>query len=180
VLVPCSYKARSLSTCWRGLSFRPSLIPEIAVALLEAFLAAVVLALVVTVTSVPAGTRYFAVGAVGPVILLSVLFVLYCRRVSAWSHAGASVLGALGVAIRLAVSTRPSLEVGGGLPLVVSAFYVGLGAAVSVVNCLAFRELRRSRGRSDRQAPVNHESREERLIDNRNRGFFKGFRFVGS
>jgi len=40
------------------------------------------------------------------------------------------------------VSTQPSMEVGGGLPLPVTAFYVAIGLVLSATSLSAFLELR--------------------------------------
>jgi hypothetical protein len=112
-----------------------------ALSLLEVFVVAIVLALVVTLENVSRGVQVVAVVSVTPIIVLSLVFIYYCRKRKVWSYAGASILGAIGVALRVAVSTNPSLEVGGGLPVGVTAFYIVLGALVSLKNYEAVLEL---------------------------------------
>ena len=113
-----------------------------AIVLTELFVIAIVLALLVTLASVSQSAQLLAAGAVMPIIVLSLVFIRYCRRRKLWGYAGASVLGAVGVCLRIAVSTQPSLEVGGGLPLWVSALYIVLGAAVAVANFMVVLELK--------------------------------------
>jgi len=113
-----------------------------AVVLTELFVVAIVLALLITLSSVSPSAQLLAAGAVAPIIVLSLVFIRYCRRRKLWGYAGASVLGAVGVCLRIAVSTQPSLEVGGGLPLWVSALYIVLGVMVASVNFMAALELR--------------------------------------
>ena len=112
-----------------------------AVGLTEVFVIAIVAALFITVASVPTSAQLLAVGSVTPIVILSLIFIFYCRRRRRWSYAGASVLGALGICLRVAVSTQPGLEVGGGLPTAVTVLYIVLGALVSMKNYEAFLEL---------------------------------------
>jgi hypothetical protein len=53
-------------------------------------------------------------------------------------------LGALGVILRVAVSTQPNLEVGGGLPIGITSLFIVLCALVSLKNYEATLELRKS------------------------------------
>jgi len=117
---------------------------RVSIGLLEVFTVAIVVALLITVENVSPSVQMLAMASVTPIIVLSLVFVYYCRRTRIWSFAGASILGAVGVALRVVISTQPDLEVGGGLPLVVTAFYIILGASVALTNCMAFLELRRS------------------------------------
>ncbi|HXY56808.1 MAG TPA: hypothetical protein VEH01_04250 [Nitrososphaerales archaeon] len=128
-----------------GGTIRTGVLPRVATAILELFIAAVVVALAITLSSVSPGVQAIASAAVVPIILVSLILLHYCRRRRPWSFASASALGALGVALRLAVSTQPSLEVGGGLPPIVSALYVTLGALTSLSSFVAFLELRGSK-----------------------------------
>jgi len=114
-----------------------------AVALLELFVFAIILALVVTMASVSAEVQALAVASVTPIIILSIVFIHYCRKRKTWSYAGASILGAVGIILRVAISTEPSLEVGGGLPVGVTALYIVLGALVSLKNYESVLELRK-------------------------------------
>ena len=91
----------------------PSVDVETAVGVTVVFGMAVIAALVVTVVSAPAGVQILAVTSVVPMIVLELVFIFYGRRKRLWAFAGASVLGAVGVCFRVAVSTRPSLEAGG-------------------------------------------------------------------
>jgi hypothetical protein len=79
---------------------------------------------------------------VSPIVVLSLVFVYYSRRKKFWGFAGASALGAVGIVFRVIVSTRPDLEVGGGLPVGVTVLYIVLGALVSLKNYEAALELR--------------------------------------
>ena len=112
-----------------------------ALSLLEVFVVAIVLALVITLENVSRSVQVVALVSVTPIIILSLVFIYYCRQRKAWSYAGASILGAIGVALRVVVSTDPSLEVGGGLPVGVTALYIVLGALVSLKNYEAVLEL---------------------------------------
>jgi hypothetical protein len=104
--------------------------------LLGVFLIAILAALGVTVGEVP-DARVFALAAVVPIILLTAVLIVYSRRGRPWAYAGGSVVGAVGVALRVAVSTQPSLEVGGGLPIEVTALYLFLGVSVVLTNLMA-------------------------------------------
>ena len=59
--------------------------------LLEIFVVAVVLAFLVTVSTGTFEMQILAAGLIVPIIILSLVFVRYCRRGKAWSYAGASV-----------------------------------------------------------------------------------------
>ena len=113
-----------------------------AVGLTGVFLIAVAVALAITVSSVSTPVRVLALASVTPVIILGLVIIVYCRKRSRWGFAGASILGAVGVCLRVVVSTQPSLEVGGGLPTGVTVLYIVLGALVSLKNYEAFLELR--------------------------------------
>lgn len=106
------------------------------------FVIAIAIALIITLTSVSVYVQLLAVGSVTPIIILDLIFIIYCKKRRRWSYAGASILGAIGVCIRVVVSTQPNLEVGGGLPTEVTIFYIVLGALVSLMNYEAFVELR--------------------------------------
>jgi hypothetical protein len=123
----------------------PSLIMKAATLLLGSFVVAIVLAFAVTVAAGTYQMQAIAAGVIVPVIALSLAFVRYCRMGRWWSYAGASALGAFGVALRLIVSTQPSLEVGGGLPLGVDLLYVALGCLVALTNYEAALDLRAAR-----------------------------------
>jgi len=125
------------------MSRTPSVYIRAATALLEVFVVAVVLAFLVTVSTRTLEMQVLATGLVTPIIIISLVFIRYCRRGKVWSFAGAAVLGAIGVALRLVVSTQPNLEVGGGLPLGVTAVYVALGTLVALLNLESVLELRR-------------------------------------
>lgn len=115
-----------------------------ATALFGVFIVAIVLAFIVTVSAGTPEMQGLAVGLVVPIIILSLVLIRYSRKGEEWGFAGAAVLGAFGVALRLAVSTQPNLEVGGGLPVWVTAFYVILGVSVALLNLASVRELRRN------------------------------------
>jgi len=122
-------------------SRRPTKFARAATWLLGVFLIAILGALGVTVDQVP-DARGVAIVAVVPIILLTVVFIMYSRRGKPWAYAGGSALGAVGVALRIAVSTQPSLDVGGGLPVEVSALYLLLGVSVVATNLAAALENR--------------------------------------
>ena len=110
--------------------------------LLEIFVAAVVVALGITLTNVSPGAQLLATISVTPLIALSLVFVIYCRKGKVWSYAGAAILGAIGVALRVVISAYPSLEVGGGLPVGVTVLYIVLGVLVSLKSFESVLELR--------------------------------------
>jgi hypothetical protein len=56
--------------------------------------------------------------------------------------AGATILGAIGVLLRVIISTQPNIEVGGGLPVGVTALYIVLGALVSLKSYESWLELK--------------------------------------
>ena len=112
-----------------------------AIGLLEVFIVAIVLALIVTIISGPNEVRLLAISLVVPQIILLLVFKYFCRRRKVWSYAGASIIGAVGVILRVIVSTQPGLEVGGGLPVGVTVLYIVLGALVSLKNYEAMLEL---------------------------------------
>jgi hypothetical protein len=70
------------------------------------------------------------------------LFIYYCRKRKVWSYAGASILGTIGVILRVVISTQPNLEVGGGLPIGITVLYIVLGAMVALKNYEAMLELK--------------------------------------
>jgi len=114
-----------------------------ALGLLYIFVIAIVIALIITVASVSTEVQLLAIGSVTPIIILAFIFIYFCRKGKFWSFAGASILGAFGVILRVAISTQPSLEVGGGLPLGVTVLYIVLGALVSLKNYEAYLEARK-------------------------------------
>ena len=105
---------------------------QASISLLEVFVLAIVVALIITVESVPFTVRVLAAGVVSPIIVLSIIFIHFCRKRKIWSFAGSAVLGAVGVLLRILISTQPSLEVGGGLPVGVTVLYIVLGSLVSL------------------------------------------------
>ena len=121
-----------------------------AVALLELFVAAIVLAFAVTVATGTSEMRVLAVVLVVPIAALGLAFVRYCRLGRLWSYAGASLLGVLGVALRVAVSTQPGLEVGGGLPVGVTVLYIVLSSLLALKSYESVLELRAPEGRGRR------------------------------
>ena len=115
---------------------------RVAVGLLELVLVAIILAFLATFITGTIEMRLLSIAFVTPIVILSIVFIYSCRKRKVWSYAGASILGALGVILRVAVSTQPSLEIGGGLPVGVTALYIVLGALVSLKNYEALLELR--------------------------------------
>jgi len=112
------------------------------IVLLEVFLVAIILALIVTVINSVFEVQLLAITLISPLIILNIVFIYYCRKGKVWSFAGASILGALGVILRVIVSTQPNLEVGGGLPIGITVLYIVLGALVALKNYEAMLELR--------------------------------------
>jgi hypothetical protein len=108
------------------------------------FLAAILVALAITLVSVSPSVRLLAGSVVTPLVVLCLVFLYFEGRRRPWSFVGAAVLGALGVALRLAVNAHPDLEVGGGLPLVVTVVYSVLGTLVAVTSLWAFVSVRRA------------------------------------
>ena len=115
-----------------------------AISLLEVFVLAIVVALVITVNSTSTEVQLLATVLVSPIIGLSLVFVYFCRKRKIWSFAGASILGAIGVILRIAISVNPSLEVGGGLPVGVTVFYIVLGSLVSLKSYESVLDMKRS------------------------------------
>ena len=113
-----------------------------AVGLLEIFVIAIILAFLTTLITGTTEMRLLSLAFITPITILSLVFIYYCRKKKAWSYAGASILGAVGVILRVAVSTQPSLEVAGGLPVGVTALYIVLGALVSLKSYESMLELR--------------------------------------
>ncbi len=113
-----------------------------AIALLYVFTAAIIAAFITTIISVPANVQILAVGFITPLVVLSLVFIFYCRKGKAWSFAGATILGAIGVLLRVIISTQPDIEVGGGLPVGVTALYIVLGALVSLKSYESWLELK--------------------------------------
>jgi len=112
------------------------------IVLLEVFLVAIILALIVTVMNSVFEVQLLAITLISPLIILNIIFIYYCRRRKVWSYAGASILGAIGVILRVIVSTQPNLEVGGGLPIGITVLYIVLGALVALKNYEAMLELK--------------------------------------
>ena len=112
------------------------------IVLLEVFLVAIILALIVTVMNSVFEVQLLAITLISPLIILNVVFIYYCRKRKVWSYAGASILGAIGVIIRVIISTQPNLEVDGGLPIGITVLYIVLGSLVALKNYEAMLELR--------------------------------------
>lgn len=112
------------------------------IVLLEVFLVAIILALIVTVMNSVFEVQLLAITLVSPLIILNIVFIYYCSKRKVWSYAGASILGAIGVILRVIVSTQPNLEVGGGLPIGITVLYIVLGAMVAMKNYEAMLELK--------------------------------------
>jgi len=115
--------------------------PLAAMTSLVLFLAAIIVALAVTLLSEPPPVRLLAGALVLPIVALSGIFLYFERRARRWSFLGAAVLGAVGVGLRLTISTQPQLEVGGGLPIEVTVAYVALGASVVATSAWAYRAI---------------------------------------
>jgi hypothetical protein len=113
-----------------------------AIGLLEIFVVAIIIALIITIESTPTGVQLLATVLVSPIIVLSIVFIYFCEKRKLWSFAGASILGAVGVILRVIISTKPQLEVGGGLPVGVTVLYIVLGSLVSLKSYESVLELR--------------------------------------
>ena len=112
------------------------------IVLLEVFLVAIIIALIITVINSVFDVQILAITLISPIIILNIVFIYYCRQQKAWSYAGASILGVIGVILRVTISTQPNLEVGGGLPAGITVLYIVLGAMVALKNYEAMLELR--------------------------------------
>ncbi len=112
---------------------------QLALGTLVLFLVAVVAALAITLSSVPPSAKLIAGVVVMPIVAITVVLLYFEHRGSPWAFLGAALLGGFGVALRLVVSTEPSLEVGGGLLLEVNIAYILLGLAVVGTSLWAFR-----------------------------------------
>jgi hypothetical protein len=127
------------------MSQAPSISMRAGTFLLEIFVVAIVVAFLGTVSTGTSEMRILAAGLIVPIIVLSLICIRYCKRGIRWGYAGASVLGVVGVALRVVVSTQPTLEVGGGLPLWVTVVYILLGSLVALLNFESVLELRAAR-----------------------------------
>jgi FtsH-binding integral membrane protein len=114
-----------------------------AISLLVVFIVAIIFALLTVIINGTAEMRLIALAFVTPQIIVTLIFIYYCRKRKVWSYAGASILGALGVILRVIVSTQPNLELGGGLPVGITALYIVLGALVTLKNYEAMLELKK-------------------------------------
>jgi peptidoglycan/LPS O-acetylase OafA/YrhL len=114
-----------------------------AIILLEIFVVAIIVAFAVTFTTGTAEMQTLSVGFISPILVLSLIFIYYCKRKKVWSFAGASILGIIGVVLRVAVSTQPNVEVGGGLPAGVTALYIVIGALVALKSYESVLELKK-------------------------------------
>lgn len=115
---------------------------RVAVDLLWVFLIAIVAAFALTFATGTGEMRTLSAAIILPIIALNLTFIRYCRRRKAWSFAGATALGVFGVALRVAISTQPNLEVGGGLPFGVTAVYIVLGAMLALKSYESYIEIR--------------------------------------
>ena len=106
------------------------------------FLVAIILALIVNVINSVFEVQILAITLVSPIIILNIVFIYYCKRRKVWSYAEASILGVIGVVLRVIISTQPNLEVGGGLPVGITVLYIVLGALVALKNYEAMLELK--------------------------------------
>lgn len=112
------------------------------IVLLEVFLVAIIIALIVTVMNSVFEVQLLAITLVSPIIILTIVFIYYCRKQKVWSYAGASILGVIGVILRVIISTQPNFEIGGGLPVGITILYIVLGALVALKNFESLLELR--------------------------------------
>ena len=105
-----------------------------AAALLVVFTIAIILAFAVTIITGTPEIRLITLTFVTPLTILNLVFIYYCKRRRLWSYVGAAIIAAIGIILRVAISTMPSLEVGGGLPSGVTALYIVIAALV-VLKC---------------------------------------------
>jgi len=115
-------------------SERLSVSMKTAVALLVVFTIAIMLAFMVTFLTGTAEMRLLSLALVAPLTILNLVFIYYCRKRRLLSYMGAVIIATIGIILRVAVGTMPSLEVGGGLPSGVTALYIVIAALV-VLKC---------------------------------------------
>ena len=125
------------------------------IVLLEVFLVAIIIALIVTIMNSVFAVQILAITLVSPIIILTIVFIYYCRRRNVWSYAGASILGVIGVILRVIISTQPNLEVGGGLPIGITVLYMVVGALVALKSYESFLELRTLNYKKDNNPKIN-------------------------
>jgi ABC-type cobalamin transport system permease subunit len=126
---------------------------RVAMVLLGLFFVAVVAALAVTLSSGSARIGLLAASAVTPIVIVTLIILYFESQRRPWSFVGAAALGALGITLRLLVNTQPNLEVGGGLPLWVTATYVALGTLVIAASLWALLAQRRANRTSSSRPP---------------------------
>jgi hypothetical protein len=119
-------------------------VQRVASFLLVLFVIAILLALAITLSSVPVPVRILAGSVVSPIIALGIVFLLLDLRGLPWSFLGAAILGCVGIALRLIINAQPQLEVGGGLPIAVTIGYLVLGIAVTLSSLWAYRASRQT------------------------------------
>lgn len=125
------------------------------IVLLEVFLVAIIIALIVTIMNSVFAVQILAITLVSPIIILTIVFIYYCRKRNVWSYAGASILGVIGVILRVIISTQPNLEVGGGLPIGITVLYMVVGALVALKSYESFLELRTLNYKKDNNPKIN-------------------------
>ncbi|MGB7969135.1 MAG: hypothetical protein WCF28_06115 [Methanobacterium sp.] len=125
------------------------------IVLLEVFLVAIIIALIVTIMNSVFAVQILAITLVSPIIILTIVFIYYCRRRNVWSYVGASILGVIGVILRVIISTQPNLEVGGGLPIGITVLYMVVGALVALKSYESFLELRTLNYKKDNNPKIN-------------------------
>lgn len=113
-----------------------------ALSLLIIFLVAIILAFLVTIITGTTEMRLLSIVVIMPLSAISLVLIFFCRRRKMWGYLGASILGAFGVILRVAVSTQPNLEVGGGLPPAITTLYIILGALLAMKSFESALELR--------------------------------------
>jgi hypothetical protein len=120
--------------------------PRVAFVLLVVFLVAVLGALGVTLSSVAPDVALTAAVAVVPIVALTVVVLYFEHRGRSWSYGGAAALGAVGVVLRLVLNAHPQLEVGGGLPIEITALYLAIGLSLIGASLWALVSVRRDSG----------------------------------
>ena len=131
----------------------PTWSEKAAIAAWRSYLVAVIAALAVTLDSVASSVGQLAAAVVSPIIAVTLFLLYFDRRRRGWSFAGAAALGILEIILRLIVNAAPQLEVGGGLPLWVTATYVTLGILLVATSLRAFLSLRPASPPGSRPAP---------------------------
>ncbi len=115
---------------------------KVLIRLLEVFVIAIIIAFIITFMSGTIEIRLISSLAVIPQIVLTFVFIYYCKKKKFWSYVGSFLLGSIGLILRVIISMQPTLEVGGGLPVSVSTLYIVLATLVILKSYESLLELR--------------------------------------